>query len=148
MRWIMLTGALVACATGGEHAPPAAEEWNHAVAMADCAPWDGPATTVYLTQVPYSDSLPPPSLRLAVYHGVDEVAGARWDVGLDNDQDGVPTLCPEAGACVPAQRGWVEFEAREAGGPLVGRYDLMFDDGRRRTGRFTAPVLERLALCG
>lgn len=148
MRWIMLCSALTACATGGEMSPPAAEEWSHAVAMADCAPWDGPATTVYLTQVPYSDSLPSPSLRLALYHGIDEVAGRRWSVGLDNDRDGLPSYCPVLGDCVLTRSGWVEFEARDASGPLAGSYDLILQNGRRITGQFAAPVMERLALCG
>lgn len=148
MRSMILCAALTACATGGENSPPVFEEWNHAVAMADCAPWDGPATTVYLTQVPYTDQLTRPFLRLAVYRGVDEVAGQRWDVGVGHERDGLPALCPVMGECVTARSGWIAFEARGAGAPLEGRYDLTLETGKRIAGGFVAPVLERLALCG
>ena len=148
MRWIILCGTLAACATGGEGPPPVVEEWDHAVAMADCAPWDGPATTVYLTKVPYSDEMPTPYLRLALYHGINEVAGQRWAVGAGHEQDGLPSLCPAAGACVNARSGWIAFEDRTAEAPLEGSYDLTFENGQRLAGSFVAPVLERLALCG
>jgi hypothetical protein len=148
MRWIILCGTLTACATGGDSSPPVVEEWNHAVAMAECAPWDGAATTVYLTQVPYSDELAKPYLRLALYHGITEVAGQRWEVGVGHERDGMPSLCPAVGECVTARTGWIDFDARSAQDPLVGRYDITLESGRRITGNFVAPVLERLALCG
>jgi hypothetical protein len=148
MRRVLLCGFLAACSTGGESAPTATGEWTYAVAMADCAPWDGMATTVFLTRAPYGDDLPLPHLRLSVYHGVDEVAGKRWDVGLEHDREGVPTFCPADGPCVPARDGWIEFDPRTGEGPLAGRYDLMLDNGRREAGSFSAQVLERLALCG
>ncbi|MDH4132677.1 MAG: hypothetical protein OEW17_07790 [Gemmatimonadota bacterium] len=148
MRWMILCGTLTACATGGESSSPAAGEWDHAVAIGECAPWDGAATTVYLTEVPYSDQLPRPYLRLAVYHGINEVAGQRWDVGAGHEQDGLPSLCPAGGACVNARSGWIAFGARSAEDPLEGSYDITFENGQRLAGGFSAPVLERLALCG
>jgi hypothetical protein len=148
MRWMMLCAALSACATGGDEPPPVVEEWNHAVAMADCAPWDGPATTVYLTQVPYQAELARPFLRLTIHHGVSEMPGHRWEVGTDHDREGLPWLCPDSGECATARTGWIAFEGREAEDPLRGSYDLTFEDGRRVVGRFVAPVLERPALCG
>lgn len=148
MRWITLCSAAMACATGGDASPPAATEWAHAVAMADCAPWDGAATSIYLTQVPYDDHLARPFFRLTIYHGLGELPGQRWEVGTDHDRDGVPWLCPASGECATARTGWIGFEARTGEGPLRGSYDLTFEDGHRTVGRFVAPILERIALCG
>jgi hypothetical protein len=148
MRWMILCATLSACATGGDSSPPVIEEWRHAMAMADCAPWDGPATSVYLTQAPYDDQLATPFLRLTIYHGLSEVPGRRWEVGAGHDKDGAPWLCPATGDCTTARAGWIAFEVRTGEGPLRGSYDLSFENGRRAIGRFVAPVIERLALCG
>jgi hypothetical protein len=145
---MILCATLYGCTTGGDNPPPVAEEWNHALAMADCAPWDGPATTVYLTQVPYDAQLARPFLRLTIYHGLNEMSGQRWEVGMDHDQDGLPWLCPDSGECATARTGWIAFELRDGDGPLRGRYDLTFEGGRRTVGSFVAPMLERQALCG
>lgn len=143
--WIVL--ALLACDSGpaGEGTT---ETWAYAVAQPDCAPWDGAATAVLLTNTPADSTEPVPFLRLAAYRGVDGVRGERFEIGAAGTEGSDGYYCAAAGDCAAAARGWIEFSASPQGGALSGRYDLVFPDGTRRAGQFSAPVRERQALCG
>lgn len=148
MRRLALILTLLACDGGPAGAGPN-ETWQYAVARADCAPWDGAATSVYLTASPADStpSTPTPFLRLGVYHHLDGVRGARWPLGENGPDGAVAVFCAAEAACVNAQSGWVEFAPGQSG-PLAGQYDVTFPDGSRRAGHFSAPVQEIAVLCG
>ncbi len=144
---VTLVLALLACDGGPAEAGPT-ESWPYAVARPDCAPWDGAATSVYLTATPLdSGASPMPILRLSVYHDLGSVRGARWTLGDSGPDGAAAVLCTSEQACQSAASGWIEFESGAAG-PLSGRYDVVFPDGVRRAGQFRAPVQEITALCG
>jgi len=147
MRQLALLLTLLAC-DGGPAGEGPNETWPYAVARADCAPWDGAATSVYLTATP-SDSAPisAPLLRLSVYHEMGGVRGRRWELGETGPDGAVVVYCDAQEACVSATSGWIEF-APGGAGPLTGQYDVSFPDGSRRAGRFAAPVQDILVLCG
>ncbi len=147
MRRVVSLLALLACngPAGGEPA----ETWRYAVARADCAPWDGAAASVYLTDTP-ADSAGPiaaPLLRLSVYHEMAGVRGRRWHLGETGPDGAVAVYCDAGEACVSANAGWIEF-SRGGQGTLAGQYEVTFPDGTRRAGRFAAPVQDILVLCG
>lgn len=148
MRRVILLLSLLACDSGPAGEGPA-ETWRFAVARADCAPWDGAAASVYLTDTA-ADSAGPiaaPLLRLSVYHEMAGVRGRRWTLGGSGPDGAVAVYCDAQEACVSASTGWIEFTPGEQG-PLAGRYDVTFPDGSRRAGRFAAPVQDILVLCG
>ena len=147
MRRLVLILTLLACDGPAGEGPN--ETWRYAVARADCAPWDGAATSVYLTASPADSthSTPTPFLRLGVYHHLDGVRGSRWPLGENGPDGAVAVFCVAASACVNAASGWIEFAHRRAG-PLTGQYDVTFPDGFRRAGHFSAPVQDIAVLCG
>ena len=148
MRRLALVLTLLACDSGPAGEGPN-ESWAYAVARPDCAPWDGAATAVYLTDSPADSALstPTPFLRLGVYHHIGGVRGRRWSLGEDGPDGAVAVFCGAEAACVSATSGWIEFTPGGTG-PLSGQYDVTFPDGRRRAGHFSAPVQEIAALCG
>jgi hypothetical protein len=123
--------------------------WSSATASRDCAPWDGVATSVFLSPAPVSDPQAPRALlHLSVYRDMASVAGARWVVDGMKQDAAQASWCPAGGDCVLATTGWIEFSARAGDEPLAGRYDLTLSDGRRIAGRFSATVTPNPALCG
>lgn len=148
MRRLVLILALLAC-DGGPAGEDSNESWAYAVARPDCAPWDGAATSVYLTAEPADSGFatPTPSLTLGVYHHLDGVRGARWLLGDSGPDAAVAMFCSAESACVSATSGWIEFTPGR-GGPLSGQYNVTFPDGSRRAGHFSAPVQDIAVLCG
>jgi hypothetical protein len=136
---------LLAC-DGGPAGEGRNESWPHAVALPDCAPWDGAATSVTLSNEPPGEAPPVPSLRLAAWRSPDQARGHRFAIGEGGPDGGTATFCEAASDCTSASEGWIEFTP--GGGALVGSYDLTFPDGTHRSGRFRAPLGERQALCG
>lgn len=137
---------LAACAGPQDTTPES--RWTQVHASADCAPWDGAATSIFLSGTAEDSAAAYPLLRLTVYHDLGSVSDARWAVGGTGADAAAPVLCPAEGTCAQAKSGWVEFAPRAGDGALVGRYDVTFADGQRLRGQFRAPVVATHPLCG
>jgi hypothetical protein len=146
MRPLALIILLGGCSTSGGSAP--GPEWARAWAAADCAPWDGAATSIIMTDAAEDSAMPYPQLRISVYHDLQSVGGARWQVGELRPDGGAGVYCSADDACTAATGGWVDVDAATAGGALRGRYQLTMPDGRRFSGSFVAPVRQTTMLCG
>lgn len=146
MKRLALMILLGACSASAGSAP--GTEWTRAWASADCAPWDGMATSVFMTDAPEDSTPPYPLLRISVYHDLESVSGARWIVGESKPDAAAGVMCPAQGACIGAIGGWVYFERTAGTGVLRGSYELTMPDGSRLTGSFVAPVKDTRALCG
>jgi len=120
-------------------------DWRFAEARADCAPWDGAATTVLLSDSPISDSLAGPYLSITVYRSMSE-AGGRTRVDGRQADGMAARLCPREGPCLPADDGWAELTAGDS--TISGRYQLRFADGQKLAGQFSARIGNRRILCG
>lgn len=140
--WMLL--ALLACASGPAGEDPT-ETWAFAVAERSCAPWDGAATMVTLTNTADPPSAATPALRLAAWQGPAAVGGHTFEVAAPGTDGGTATYC-QGGDCTAATTGWIRFGPGT--GPLTGRYSLTFPDGTRRIGSFSALLVARQALCG
>jgi hypothetical protein len=116
--------------------------------MADCAPWDGPATTVYLTAAP-GDSLrmPAPFLRLTVYRRVSGLPGSRFEWPA-REQVAAGNRCMTEESCEVAGSGQIRFHAGQSDSLLAGEFELHFSDGSVEQGRFRAIWVARRILCG
>lgn len=144
MRALMLIAlGLGGCASETGGVPE--QEWPYAVAHADCAPWDGAATTIELSNSPNGAPRVGPWLHLSVYRGIGDNAGRAI---LDGMQTGSlsATLCVTESDCVSAQSGWVDLAPQ--GDSLAGQYNLHLSDGRTIAGKFLAPVTSMRVLCG
>jgi hypothetical protein len=140
---LALALGLGGCAAGAGGTP--GREWPFAEAHADCAPWDGAATTILLSETPISDSLNGPYLSISVYRSVTEVGG-RTRVDAEHSNTMAARLCPGDGPCVPADDGWVDLTGGDS--TITGRYQLQLTDGRGLAGHFSAQIRNRRVLCG
>jgi hypothetical protein len=139
--WLAL--GLGGCAAGADG--PSARTWAYAEAQPDCAPWDGAATTIQLSDAPIGDSLSRPWVRLSIYRSVSGIDGRTRLEGSKPGSMWVES-CPEDGACLSADEGWVDLRTEQ--GSLRGTYHLRLSDGRSESGSFVAVIRERQILCG
>lgn len=146
MRALALIIGIGGCAASAGSTPDT--EWKRAWAAADCAPWDGAATSVFMTDAPEDSVAAYPLLRISVYHDMGSVIGARWSIGEPGPDGAAGVLCPPGANCASATGGWVEFETSTADGTLRGRYELTMPDGHRLAGAFVAPVQHTRVMCG
>ena len=132
------------CAAGAGDDP--GRTWRYAEARPDCAPWDGAATSVLLSDSALAPEARPPYLRITAY-----VPLPTGEVRADMETSGTGGLaagwCERVDSCVWADRGWVRLSPRN--GTIEGRYQLHLSDGQTLTGSFNAPVkTEPPVLCG
>jgi hypothetical protein len=153
--WVMTGAGLaaVACAAGRPAVelpdPPVA--FPHAMAVRSCAPWDGPATDIYLTPDPVDSAAlgpaAPPYVSIGIWRGPAALPGTTI-VWPGADQVGAASRCADGDACEAVSKGRVSFHPSPAVGELSGTLDLEFASGLRIAGGFRARVRPNPALCG
>lgn len=118
------------------------------VAVADCAPWDGSATSIFLSDAP-GERLPPPLpyLQLIVYEPGARLSTRRIELGRMEDGSGIAVRCQAGGGCATSNRGTVEFDAPGPDRSLAGAYRIIFA-GDTVAGTFRARWSPRAAICG
>ena len=134
--------ALAVLACGGE------SPWSPALAWPDCAPWDGAATRIVIPQEAGSDSASQTNLTLAIYRAPEEIRGGEWVISDQSGSELSVSLCPAAGPCTSATSGWVRVDSGAPGSEIRGQYRVTLSDGRVLTGRFSAPLQQRVEMCG
>ena len=146
-----LAGGLSGC---GAHSTPPSElgppaGYGYAVAMADCAPWDALAVTLYLTPTrATSESIAPPFLRVSVYSSPRTVAGRAFEWTGSMSQVGTASRCQSGSACLSAEAGGIRFDSPRPDSSLAGTVDVRFPDGSATRGSFQAGWRGPPALCG
>ncbi len=115
------------------------------VAAADCAPWDGAATSIYLSKS--ADPTGPPELQLVVYLSGESLPGRRIELGRQEAGSGIALHCESPASCTSSSAGVIEFASPAGDGVLAGSYRVEFDD-RIVAGTFRATWSRRAALCG
>jgi benzodiazapine receptor len=127
------------------------ESRTRGLAVADCAPWDGAATSIYLVPGRELTALPPegPYLQLIVYQPGNALPGRRVDISRQegNLSSGIAVRCGADRACASTNLGTITFEPTTTGADLLGSYRLSFN-GDSMAGTFRAAWLPRVALCG
>jgi hypothetical protein len=146
MRSLALILVIAGCTASAGSTPDS--QWKRAWAAADCAPWDGAATSVFMTDAPEDSVAAYPLFRISVYHDMGSVTGARWRIGESVPDGATGVLCAPGANCASATGGWVEFESTTADGSLRGHYELTMPDGGRLAGSFLAPVRHTRVMCG
>lgn len=109
-----------------------------AYAMPDCAPADGPAVSIVLTDTAVArprEALP--SIRIWVWSTLPRAEGERYRVAEDARWGSVLD-CPAAGRCVAAAAGRVRVGRLSSEEVLEGELDATWPGGRRLTRRFAA----------
>ena len=142
----MLFAFVGACSGNGLTAPPPG--LRHAVATPFCAPNDGPAVALYLSDAA-TTSLPPsvPYLRVGVWQPLAALSGETWSVAPD-DGEGGAWLHSEPATFEIASGGTVSVRSVTADGDVIGTLDIIFPDRRRIKGDFTAKWIAGRPICG
>lgn len=122
----------------------------HAAYHPDCAPWDGGAVTVYLSDqaVPGPHAPPRPHVSIALYRPLTSLVGStvRW-TGRD-DQQGHVSRCPDQGDCQEASAVWIRLVSLDPDGVLRGEVRLDFGADDVVAGTFEAVRIPFEPLCG
>jgi tryptophan-rich sensory protein len=151
LLWVAFAGVLNAeiARRNPQGVSPTPAGPTRGVAAADCAPWDGSATSLYLSDGPGADSLPAsaPFLHIALYDTPERLSGRLITLGRSEAGSGIAVWCQTESACAQATSGTVEFDRFTPGAELTGSYLLDFPDGRV-TAAFHAGWYPRRALCG
>ncbi|MEO8635388.1 MAG: hypothetical protein ABI587_08945 [Gemmatimonadales bacterium] len=122
--------------------------WSPALAWPDCAPFDGAATRIVIPQSVGGDSASQVDLTLALYAAPGAIRGESWTISESSANQLSVSLCPAGGPCLYATSGWIRVESGSPGSDIRGQYRVTLSDGRVLTGRFSAPLQQRVQLCG
>jgi hypothetical protein len=146
---LVALGALGACRSQTSaplaNSPPG---YPYAYAVADCAPWDGPAVTLYLTaRAADSTDFPWPQLRISVWRGVATLSGQTfaWPA---NEQVGAATRCAAPDDCQLAAAARISFAPAADDSSLTGFAELTFPGGETLRGGFRAAWRRMRVMCG
>ena len=148
---LTLSSLVVACGSGPSEMSSPPEEYPLAFYHEDCAPWDGPAVTLYLVQSPMTRPWEPsaPYARLSVYEPIPSLVGSTVEWQGDAIDTGHAVRCRTEQSCQVAAdvrlrvRQWQASEGR-----LTGDVELVLPDGSRVAGGFQAELLDVQAICG
>jgi len=152
--WVTFAGALnasIAARNPGGVPPVRGGEPQLGIAVDDCAPWDGAATSIYLSPVGPVRDLPPPGpyLHLIVYRPGVRLPGTLVDIGArdGNMGAGIAVRCEAGGECASTEHGLIGFGQPGDEEELTGWYRLKFGEDSA-AGSFSAAHLSRPAICG
>jgi hypothetical protein len=146
---LLLATALPACALQSslpaEPPPGLTEAWFHN----DCAPWDGPALSLYLGPEPSETifSAPFPHLRVSLYSSLTRLqTGERLRFEVPGNQAHA-VYCESEEDCRPAAEITLELSELEAD-LMAGSLEILFETGPPVAGSFRASRIPFQALCG
>jgi hypothetical protein len=130
-------------------APAQGTSFGYAVVRGSCAPWDGPAVAVTLTEQRAScKQAVYPQLQIAVWRGFPIVAPATIEFNDKADNGGAAVLCTAENACQRAVSGEVKFDSYNDGKSAKGSYEFTFRDGTTMKGTFDAEWCQEKIMCG
>lgn len=142
MNWTRWLLALSLAGCGAE------SPWSPALAWPDCAPFDGAATRIVIPQSAEGDGASQANLNFALYAAPAAIRGESWTISESSANQLSVSLCPVGGPCLYATAGWVRVQSGSDGSDIRGQYRVTLSDGRVLTGRFSAPLQQRVQLCG
>jgi hypothetical protein len=146
-RWrlAIIAGLLVISCQASETMRPA----PYAALVETCAPWDGAAITVFLTEQPTAEPFPPaPYSAISVYRSLAEVLGRRFELTEATGSLGAGQVCPSTGACYPARGVAISFQGLNPDSTVGLTYRLEASPGQVTGGRVRARLSALRRLCG
>ncbi len=152
LRTALLGGSVALTGIRCGAAPEESEgpRFANAYALPDCAPWDGSAVSIYLTNATYDsvdEHVEEPFLHLAIWKSV-RGAGETTISWPGEESVGGAYHCVMADQCSAATSGRVSVSGMAGDSILPGEYDLRFADSTVMRGRFRARWIDRRMLCG
>jgi hypothetical protein len=128
---------VISASCDGALAPP--RDLVHAAVTRSCAPNDGPAVTIYLSQTPY--------LQINVWQPLASLGGRPWSVG-SGSSEGSATFVAVSANPETATTGTVTVHSVSADNHVEGTVDVIFPKSGRIHGGFQAIWKPQTFLCG
>ncbi len=142
---LMTMLALGAVATSGTASPSG---FRYALIQRSCAPWDGPAIEVTITEEQATCKRASyPSINMGVWKELPIHAGQVVKFASISNL-GFASRCVKEGDCERAESGEITFDAYKDGVSASGSYVLHFKRGETVSGRFDAKWCEMRMMCG
>ncbi|HEV2113157.1 MAG TPA: hypothetical protein VGR50_03350 [Terriglobales bacterium] len=117
--------------------------------MASCAPWDGPALGITLTERRASCGKAPEGPYLSIYIWRDlPTNGPKTIEFKEGGGNGGASRCAKANDCERATSGRVSFTKFDENGAVEGTYEFQFKDGSVERGSFSAEWCHERVMCG
>ena len=134
----------LACQTTQPLSPPL-----NAALVQTCAPFDGPAIALFLTDQPAVATYPqPPYSGITIYRSVSEVLDRQFDVSPATQNLGSAQICPATGECQTAKAASVTFRGLAADSTVEVTYRLEPTSGKPITGQGRARLHPAAGMCG
>jgi hypothetical protein len=122
-------------------------EYSFGTIRSSCAPWDGSAVALTLTQTAKAADTAP-RLQISVYRSLQGPLPMPLTFDLKDQQTGGASRCRKSDKCEAATSGTVTFTSFEEGKGASGTYDIRFNDGTIERGKFNLRWENVRALCG
>ncbi len=129
--------------------PLSAEPHNlrYATMRNSCAPWDGPAIAIVLSNSAGCKAVETPYVQISLWRNLPPKTGKTYQFDTSNS-NGAASRCLKPGKCEAATSGTVTFEIYEEGKRNRGHYELHFKDNVSEIGTFLAEWCSNRELCG
>jgi hypothetical protein len=127
--------------------PAATHHFPYATVVQTCAPWDGPALAVLLSNTAGCAPLKPPYIQISLWRDLPPKTGKTFSFDIRNS-NGQASRCLKPNECEAATSGSVVFDIVDEGKRATGSYELHFKDDSIERGSFEALWCESRALCG
>jgi len=127
--------------------PAVTHHFPYATVAQTCAPWDGPALAVVLSNTAGCAPLKFPYIQISLWRDLPPKAGQTFSFDI-RSSNGQASRCLKANECEAATSGSVVFDIVDEGKSAKGRYELHFKDGGIEGGSFEAEWCQNRALCG
>ena len=148
LRIARLGMALCALSAGGCISDGIPTPAFHASLHETCAPTDGPAMTLYLTEQPVATSTPErPYTSVSVYHTAAALAGKRFTISSGSLGIGVAQDCPAQGDCTSPPSVTVTFGDLHADSTIAVTYKVTRNGGQLVAGSTVAKIQPGHRIC-
>lgn len=114
-----------------------------------CAPWDGAAIALFLTDRPPAEAYPPaPYVSVTVYRSLPEILGRRFEITPESSRIGSGQVCPATGPCRVAARATVSFAGLNRDSTVGVTYRIELGPKEVISGRIRARLNPERPMCG
>ena len=112
-----------------------------------CAPWDGPALTILVTDTPQvCDDIKTPYFRVTIWKDISEVSGRTFT--FPDEKLGNVSKQLTKDKYVVAKSGTVKFGKSSVKNEVIFEIDVEFEDGEKVRDVFKAKWCENKMSCG
>ncbi len=118
--------------------------------VSDCAPWDGPAISISVSEKEISCTTKKfPYIEINIYKSESEISGQTFSFP-DFKAGSVSkiVIIKNQKKNIQVKSGTVKFEEATKTTDFSGKFEVEFEDGEKSSGSFVAKKCERFYACG